>query len=188
MAAFRKALESPGNAFSLANLGFAIFQMGQVDDAMRLYREALRLQPGYADAHYYYGNALQSLGRLEEATEHYRLALAISPLDAAVHYNLGLALEGLGRSSEAAAHYREAIRLRPGLLQGARLARVTRVPLTAPTRGRLLGRRLLRQPLWPEKGPLQGRFSRWSWSLSAHEAGTGRAAKGDDNRRISPAS
>jgi tetratricopeptide (TPR) repeat protein len=115
------------------NLGFALFQMGRTPEAMRQYREALRLKPDYAEASNNLGFALVQTGRVPEAMEQYREALRLNPEDAAAHNNLGYALVQTGRVPEALPQYREALRLNPALAEahfnrGTALVKVNRMP------------------------------------------------------------
>ena len=45
---------------------------GKLDEAIAEYREAIRLKPDYADAHYNLGIALATRGKLDEAIAEYR--------------------------------------------------------------------------------------------------------------------
>ncbi|HYV39538.1 MAG TPA: tetratricopeptide repeat protein, partial [Gemmataceae bacterium] len=82
-------------------------------DAEAYYRQALRLNPKFAEAHNGLGNVLQSLERLDEAVAQIRQALQLKPDFAEAHNNLGNALLRQEKKDEAASHYREALRLRP---------------------------------------------------------------------------
>jgi Flp pilus assembly protein TadD len=57
-----------------------------------LFREALQLEPDYAEAHNNLGITLASLGKLEEAIGHWREALRIKPGFADAERNLAVAL------------------------------------------------------------------------------------------------
>jgi tetratricopeptide (TPR) repeat protein len=50
-----------------------------LEEAITHYREALRIQPDYAEAHYSLANALARQGELEEAELHYQEAVRIRP-------------------------------------------------------------------------------------------------------------
>ncbi len=52
---------------------------GKPDEAIVHLREALRIDPEYADGHYNLGVLLAQQGRLEEAIDHYREAVRIDP-------------------------------------------------------------------------------------------------------------
>ncbi len=84
-----------------------------VDEAVRAYLEAIRLDPEHTDAHVNLGRLLHEQGDVDAAARHYRRALELSPSDPTAAYDLGVALQDLGRLEEAARAYRLAIRLEP---------------------------------------------------------------------------
>jgi tetratricopeptide (TPR) repeat protein len=88
-------------------------QRGDLDAATAEYREAIRIDPGYAAAHVSLGMALGAQGKNEESISEFRQALRLDPALAAAHNNLAVALEGLGRTDEALTSYFEAVRLSP---------------------------------------------------------------------------
>jgi tetratricopeptide (TPR) repeat protein len=95
------------------NLGAALEQAGQVEDAIGHYEQALRLDPNYAMAHYNFGVALEQAGRVQEAIGHYEQALRIKPHYAEAHINLGAALMGQRRVPEAIGHFEQALQIKP---------------------------------------------------------------------------
>lgn len=101
------------NAVAHQNLGAALALRGRLDDAMRHYREAIRIHPGYVKALNSLGGALLMQGRAAEALGPIGEAVRIDPESADARYNLGLALAAAGRPAEAAAAYGEARRLDP---------------------------------------------------------------------------
>jgi len=86
---------------------------GNVEQAIKKYRETIRLRPDYAEAHQLLGAALVEQGRFEEACKHFREVQRINPDDAHAHHMVGAVLSELGRYDEALVHYREAARLKP---------------------------------------------------------------------------
>jgi len=74
------------------NLGAALSQKGD-PAAIDALRDAIRLGPDFAAAHYYYGRALAEQGRLDAPIEHYRRALQIQP-------NFTAALDALRAAQE----------------------------------------------------------------------------------------
>ncbi len=62
-----------------SNLGYALMETGQVEEAVGHFKEALRLNPNYARAHCYLGSALARLGRREEAIKQLTEALRLKP-------------------------------------------------------------------------------------------------------------
>ena len=101
------------NAVWFYNQGVVLEKQDQVDAAIKSYREALELSPGYSNALLNLGKLLADTGQFAEAVEKYQEALRIRPGVADVHNNLGAALAGLGRPDDAATHYQEALRIRP---------------------------------------------------------------------------
>ena len=85
----------------------------QLDEAIAACRQAIRLKPDLAEAHYNLGIALQGKGQLDEAIASYRQAIRLKPDYAEAHNNLGNALKDMGQLDEAIASYRQAIRLKP---------------------------------------------------------------------------
>lgn len=86
---------------------------GDLDAAIREYREALPLRPQYAELRYNLGNALYDRGDLDEAAAEYREALRLNPAYPDAHYNLANVLGDKGDVDKAIGHYLEAIRLKP---------------------------------------------------------------------------
>ena len=100
------------NPIAQSNLGTALSEAGQPQEAAEHFGEALRLNPDYARAHYNLGVALTQTGHLQEAMEHFREALRLNPDYAPAHYNLGHALLQTGQPQEAIEHFQEALRLK----------------------------------------------------------------------------
>lgn len=86
---------------------------GHASLAERCLREALRVQPDFAEAHANLGLVLDQSGRKGEAEVHYRYSLASLPEQGQVHLNLAVMLAGQKRFDEAEAAYRTALRLMP---------------------------------------------------------------------------
>ena len=101
------------NPLAWNNLGLALADRGQFEEAFTDFRKALEIDPDYALAHYSFGVTLAGRGRLDEAIVHYRKALDIDPDYALGHYNLGNALVGRGQLDEAIDHYRKALDIKP---------------------------------------------------------------------------
>ena len=89
-------------------------EKGRTEEALGHFREAVRLEPGLAIAHYNLGRALKQQGKVDEAVREYRRALDLDPRLAAAHNSLGSVLGAQGRMKEAATQFREALRVEPG--------------------------------------------------------------------------
>ena len=97
------------------NLGLILARDGKTKDAIRHYREALRIRPRHSDALNNPGSALFKLGRIDEAIEMQRRALDELPGNAFARNNLGRALVEKGRIKEGIKELELALRLRPAL-------------------------------------------------------------------------
>jgi len=79
---------------------FYVFE-GKYNEAVKYYREAVRINPDNAAAHYNLGVLLKGLKRYDEAEEEYRKAMRADPDFAAVYYNLGFLFLVTERPEEA---------------------------------------------------------------------------------------
>jgi len=104
----------PSNARARHNLGFALGNVGRLEEAMAQYGEAIRLKPDYANVHFNMGVTRAVQGRFRDAIPHYREAVRLEPGYTAAHHGLGNALVELGGLEEAIGHHREAVRIKPG--------------------------------------------------------------------------
>ncbi len=110
---------------SLNNLGSVNFELGNYALAETAYREALKLDPQYADALINVGNIYQQRalslrdsdvgrpGLFQTAITYYRRALAIFPNHSAAYGNLGFAYFNIGELVQAEQAYRASISLNP---------------------------------------------------------------------------
>ncbi len=95
------------------NLAIILVRSNRIDEAVRTFREALRLKPDDANNENNLGTALVRLGRTQEAIPEYEKALRVQPDYPEVRFDLALALYQTGRTREAIDQFREVIRLRP---------------------------------------------------------------------------
>jgi tetratricopeptide (TPR) repeat protein len=95
------------------NLGFALAEAGQPTRAIAAYREALRINPAYPNAHNYLGVALSRLGDHDQAAAAFEQALRLRPTFTEAHNNLGLSRAAQGRVEDAVNAFAEALRLDP---------------------------------------------------------------------------
>jgi tetratricopeptide (TPR) repeat protein len=95
------------------NLGTALLNDGQIDEAIAHYQQTLQANPAYADAHMNLGRAFLQKAMPDEAIAHYRKAIDLKPAYAQAHYNLALALMQKSQVDEAIRHYERAIEINP---------------------------------------------------------------------------
>ena len=80
-------------------LGYASFCQGRLDEAIRCYRKALRIQPRHARAQNNLGAALGQQGRFDEAIRHFHASLEIQPDYTSARNNLASALRQVESSN-----------------------------------------------------------------------------------------
>jgi tetratricopeptide (TPR) repeat protein len=115
---------SPRFARPLLAVGVRLLEERRYDEAGRVFRRAIELDPGNPAPYVDLGNIALDHERWDEAEGWYRTALARARPDAQVQYNLGFALRRQGRREEAARAYEDALRLSP-ILTDARVELAT---------------------------------------------------------------
>eukprot|EP00466_Bigelowiella_natans_P003563 jgi/Bigna1/38027/e_gw1.23.137.1 len=84
---------------------------GKLAEALKLYEEAIRLEPKHFKAHFNRGYALYKLGRFQEATEAYTVAVRINPSSCLTFYNRGISRNKAGDIVGAIADFTLAIQI-----------------------------------------------------------------------------
>jgi tetratricopeptide (TPR) repeat protein len=69
----------------------------QLDNAAAAFREALRLDPAYANAHNNLGNVLLAQGKNDEAIQEFREVVRLQPDSEAAKNNLAAALQRISQ-------------------------------------------------------------------------------------------
>ncbi len=98
------------------NLGAALLQKGDLDEAMACFEIALQESPrSKAQRHIYrnIGDIFSRKGQLDEAIAQFEKCLAMAPDFAEAHHDLANALRRKGRYHDAIAHYESALRIDP---------------------------------------------------------------------------
>jgi tetratricopeptide (TPR) repeat protein len=103
---------NPSCWMAYSNLGMLKLD-SSLNEAVALFKEALRLKPDLAETHTNLGDALQRMGRLKEAVAEYREAVQLRPDLAEAHNDLGNVLPKLGQLKEGEVECREALRIDP---------------------------------------------------------------------------
>lgn len=107
--AIERHKEKPARADAWHQLGRTYHMLGQVDEALEAYRQAIELAPDEADIWYDLGEAYRALDRLDEAGEAYQQVIGAEPEYAWAYHNLGLIAERRGDDQAALDFYRQAI-------------------------------------------------------------------------------
>ena len=86
----------------LFNLSGACYKsLGQFDEAIKMFRIAIKINPNYAEAHFNLGVTFQDLGHKGYAIESYRNAIIIQPKYPDAHCNLGNIFHSLEKFEDA---------------------------------------------------------------------------------------
>jgi superkiller protein 3 len=85
----------------------------KLDEAVAEYRNAIKLYPKGAGAHFALGNVLRRQKKLDEAVPEYRKAIELNPKSSGAYNGLGNSLGNQKKFDEAITAYRKAIELDP---------------------------------------------------------------------------
>ncbi len=124
-AAMRLAPQAPGPYFSLAGV---LALQGQNDEAVKYYRESLRLEPDNFHAWIRLGIVELNRRRFQEAIQHLRAAIRAKPDSVAARMYLGGVLMQEQRRTEAQELFREVLRLEPNNAEARRLLHAAGAP------------------------------------------------------------
>ncbi len=109
--ASQRALElAPGLTQSHAARGFVLSLLKDYDGATHSFEEAIRLDPNFFEAYYYFGRSCFAQGNIARSAELFRQASIVRPDDYQSMMLLGQSLGMLNRNDEALQAHREAIR------------------------------------------------------------------------------
>jgi tetratricopeptide (TPR) repeat protein len=112
---FRAALAlRPGAGVIHNNLGAALFEAGQLDEAMLEFKTTLALEPNLAMAHTNVAYVFHAKQRLKEAHAEYTQAINLDPKDARPHHGLGRIYHTWKKLDDAKAAYEKAVAIDAG--------------------------------------------------------------------------
>jgi tetratricopeptide (TPR) repeat protein len=109
----RARLVTQNNYLALSLLGELRQADGDLEGAMRLYREALRDKPNYSKGHFFLAHGLEQQGKVDAAESEYAIALRLNPTFEQAHIFLGLLLAREKKYDQAAAEYETALKINP---------------------------------------------------------------------------
>ena len=96
-----------------SNYGIVLRDLGKLKEAEITIRNAIELNPNFADAYSNLGNILQDLGNLKDAESSQRKAIELQPDFAEAYNNLGTIFKSLGNLKEAEIFFSKALALKP---------------------------------------------------------------------------
>lgn len=139
---YRKVIEAKPSAAAHSGLGFALNQLGRLEEAEAQHDAAVALDASLAEVHLNRALTQARLRKYEEAIDSYRRAIAIEPR-VSTYYSLAGVLRAAGRSEEAQVEYRRGQELSrrqqerpPSAAAPSPFPRATRRPDPIPTGGR----------------------------------------------------
>lgn len=95
--------------------GNAYTQIGNFEDAVKDFTEAINSDPQFADAYYSRGRVLGRLGKHEQAIDDFTKAISLNPENANAYADRGAAYGFLGQHALAISDFSQAIHLNPDL-------------------------------------------------------------------------
>jgi len=108
--AFIKAVElKPDDAEAYYNMGFAYYNLGNYQEAIKDYDKTIGLNPDFVKAYVKRGFTYYNLGNKQQAIKDYTNAIELKPDDARVYVNRGVAYAQLGNHLEAIHDFSKAI-------------------------------------------------------------------------------
>lgn len=105
--------DNPHDLETLHQLTEIYYQQGELERAIALCQEILRLKPDWVLAYKTLGNILQAQDKVDSAIRAYNRAIALDPQFAPAYTNLGSIAYKMGEIDEAMILYRRAIALDP---------------------------------------------------------------------------
>ena len=136
---------SLGEALELA---IQLHQEGRLDEAEKIYRQILALDPDHSDAQHFLGVLSHQRGRSDEAVEMIERSLILNPDHPDAHNNLGNVFKEMGSFEKAAQAYRTCLSLAPDNVDAlSNLGAVLRE--TGESERRTIRRILSPLPSWP---------------------------------------
>ena len=94
-------------------MGILLQNIGAETSSLKIYQQALKIKPDYADAHFNVGILLQNQAKFHDAIKAYKTALSIDQNLTAVHNNLGITYQNLGDTEAAEKSFHQALEADP---------------------------------------------------------------------------
>lgn len=110
----------PGNSMAHHALGAYYQNLGDDDNAIAEFQEAIRLNPDAAQVHYMLALLLQKHGRNDEAVAHFAEAVRVIPKSPALWNDLGVGQYVANRNEDAVASFHKVLALDPNFWKAYR--------------------------------------------------------------------
>jgi len=104
-----------GSLWGKTRKGNKLYEKGQYDEALKVYKDAQLESPESPQLHYNIGNALYQKRKFKEAAEEYEKALRSDQplLQEGAYYNLGNSAYRQGKLTDAIQYYEKVLELKP---------------------------------------------------------------------------
>jgi tetratricopeptide (TPR) repeat protein len=109
----RARQQRPRDPQTASGMAKVLAKLNRHAEAIQLYREVIKLDPGFWEAHYELGGELDSANQLAEARTEFAEAVRLQPGNSRAHFNYGVLLAKQGQLDEAQREFEETIRLEP---------------------------------------------------------------------------
>ena len=100
-------------AKTFVQIGLVNYENAEYSEAIDEFKQAIKLKPNYAAAHYHLANAYFGLRRYDEALDSYKKAVKIKPSYIDAHYSLGVLATMLSEYDDAIKALKKVIKLDP---------------------------------------------------------------------------
>jgi Ca-activated chloride channel family protein len=101
------------NAETYNQRGLALMSAENFDEAIKAFKEAVRLKPDFAEAFYHLGDSYMEMGDAKQAVDAYKESINQKPDFVEAYDHLGIAYEARRDNKRAVESFAEAIRLDP---------------------------------------------------------------------------
>ena len=164
------------NFDALQMLGVIKGIRGERQEAVRLFKKAIAIEPNNNWVQFNLAKALSEAGKDEEAIPHHKKAVQLAPEHADAWLNYGVSLSALGRLEDAAACYERLLGMHPDYFQawsnyGLVLYRLTRYEAALQACGRALELNSRLLEAWINSGAALRRLGRLDDALAAYRQG-----------------
>jgi adenylate cyclase len=104
---------NPDGIGTLDSYARCLIYVGRPEEAIPVFKKAIRISPFSQESHYNLGMALRMTGRFEEAVSAYKKAIQLEPNNIIPHIQLAATYSLIGREKEAHAEAAEVLRINP---------------------------------------------------------------------------
>ena len=109
----KQRIRFPNSPILFNILGAVFAGQNQINDAIKNYKKAIKINPKYAQAYNNLGAALQKSGEINEAIEYYKHAIIIKKDFVEAYNNLGNLYQDIGKKKDALNIFYKVIKIKP---------------------------------------------------------------------------